>query len=33
VSPEYAAEIGADAYGKDAMDAVRQVKRLLGENK
>jgi 5-methyltetrahydrofolate--homocysteine methyltransferase len=31
VSPAYAEEIGADAYGKDAMDAVRQVKKLLGD--
>ncbi len=30
VSPDYAREIGADAYGKDAMDAVRQVQKLLG---
>ncbi len=30
VSPGYAEEIGADAFGKDAMDAVRQVKKLLG---
>lgn len=31
VSEEYAGEIGADAFGKDAMDAVRQVKKLLGD--
>jgi 5-methyltetrahydrofolate--homocysteine methyltransferase len=31
VSPEYALEIGADAYGRDAMDAVRQVRKLLGD--
>ncbi|MCJ7681825.1 MAG: homocysteine S-methyltransferase family protein [Candidatus Aminicenantes bacterium] len=31
VSEEYAEEIGADAFGKDAMDAVRQVKKLLGD--
>jgi 5-methyltetrahydrofolate--homocysteine methyltransferase len=31
VSPSYAREIGADAYGKDALDAVRQVKNLLKE--
>jgi 5-methyltetrahydrofolate--homocysteine methyltransferase len=30
VSPGYAEEISADAFGKDAMDAVRQVKKLLG---
>lgn len=29
VSAEYAGEIGADAYGKDAVDAVRKVKELL----
>ena len=33
VSPGYAEEIGADAYGKDAMDAVRQVKKLLAGEK
>ncbi|MCK4476339.1 MAG: cobalamin-dependent protein [Methanophagales archaeon] len=31
VSAEYAGEIGADAYGKDAVDAVRKVKELLSE--
>ncbi|MBU2437706.1 MAG: homocysteine S-methyltransferase family protein [Acidobacteria bacterium] len=31
VSEEYAKEIGAEAFGKDAMDAVRQVKKLLGD--
>lgn len=29
VSAEYAEEIGADAYGKDAVDAVRKAKELL----
>ncbi len=29
VSVEYAREIGADAYGKDAVDAVRKAKELL----
>ncbi|MGB2842241.1 MAG: cobalamin-dependent protein [Halobacteriota archaeon] len=29
VSAEYAREIGADAYGKDAVDAVRKAKELL----
>jgi len=29
VSAEYANEIGADAYGKDAVDAVRKAKELL----
>jgi 5-methyltetrahydrofolate--homocysteine methyltransferase len=32
VSAAYARNIGADAYGKDAMDAVRQIKKLLGTN-
>lgn len=30
VTREWAEEIGADGYGRDAMDAVREVKRLLG---
>ena len=30
VSAEYANEIGADAYGKDAVEAVRKAKELLG---
>ena len=30
VSSSYANEIGADAYGKDAVDAVRKAKALLG---
>ena len=29
VSSEYAKEIGADAYGKDAVDAVKKAKELL----
>jgi 5-methyltetrahydrofolate--homocysteine methyltransferase len=31
VTEEYAAEIGADAYGKDAVDAVAEAKRLIGK--
>jgi 5-methyltetrahydrofolate--homocysteine methyltransferase len=31
VTAEYARSVEADAYGKDAMDAVRQVKKLLEE--
>ncbi len=31
VTREYAAKIGADAYGKDAVDAVAEAKRLLGK--
>lgn len=31
VSAGYAEEIGADAYGKDAVDAVRKAKELLGK--
>ncbi len=31
VSKEYAEEIGADTYGKDAVDAVRKAKELLGK--
>lgn len=30
ITPEYAKEIGADAYSRDAADAVRVAKRLLG---
>jgi len=30
VNEDYAREIGADIYAKDAMDAVRQITRLLG---
>ena len=33
VTPEFASEIGADAYGKQAMDAVRKVEGLLTEKK
>jgi len=29
VTPEFAGEIGADAYGKDAIEAVQRAKRLL----
>ena len=30
ITPEYAREIGADGYSKDAADAVRVAKELLG---
>ena len=30
VTEEWAEEIGADAYGRDALDAVKKVKELLG---
>ena len=30
VREDYAKEIGADAYGKDAWDGVKKVKELLG---
>lgn len=30
ITPEYAVEIGADAYSSDAADAVKTAKRLLG---
>jgi len=30
VSAEFATEIGADAYGKDAVEAVKKAKELLG---
>lgn len=33
VSAEYASEIGADAYGKDAVEAVRKAKELLKTRK
>jgi 5-methyltetrahydrofolate--homocysteine methyltransferase len=33
VSEEYAAKIGADAYGKDASDAVDKAVKLLEELK
>ena len=29
VSPSFAREIGADAYGKDAMDTIKKIERLL----
>ncbi len=32
VSEEYAMEIGADAYGKDAVDAVKKAKALIQNN-
>ncbi len=32
VTAEYAAEIGADAYGKDAVDAVKKANKLLKTN-
>jgi len=31
LSPEYAREIGASAYARDAIDAVRQAERLMSE--
>ncbi len=31
VTKEYASKIGADAFGKDAVDAVAEAKRLLGK--
>ena len=31
VTKEYADKIGADAYGKDAVDAVAEAKRLIGK--
>jgi 5-methyltetrahydrofolate--homocysteine methyltransferase len=31
VTKEYAEKIGADAYGKDAVDAVAEAKRLIGK--
>jgi len=33
VTPEFAAEIGADAYGRDAVDAVNIAKKLIPERK
>ncbi len=30
LTPEYAAVIGADAYGRDAMDAVRYAEKIIG---
>ncbi len=33
VSADYARAVAADAYGKDAMDAVRQVRKLVGEDR
>jgi len=32
VSPEWAESIGADGTGRDAIEAVRLARRLLGEN-
>jgi len=32
VTPEYAAQSGADAYGKDAVDAVRTANLLVGKS-
>ena len=32
ISQKFAAEIGVDGYGKDAAEAVRLVKELVGEN-
>ncbi len=32
VTKEYAVEIGADAYGEDAVDAVAEAKRLIGKS-
>ena len=31
VTEDWARQIGADAYGRDAFEAVRKVKMLLGE--
>jgi len=31
VTPEYAAEIGADLYAKDAMEAVARIRKLVGK--
>jgi 5-methyltetrahydrofolate--homocysteine methyltransferase len=31
VSPGFAKEIGADAYGKDAMDAIQKIQTLTGK--
>jgi len=31
VTPEYAREIGADLYAKDAMEAVARIKKMLGK--
>jgi 5-methyltetrahydrofolate--homocysteine methyltransferase len=31
ITPEFAAEIGADGYGEDAMSAVEVATRLLGK--
>ncbi len=33
VTPSFAREIGADAYCKDAMDAIRKIEKLSGESK
>lgn len=32
VTPEYADQIGADAYGKDAFEAVVKARKLIGES-
>jgi len=32
VTPAYADQIGADAYGRDAVDAVAEAKRLIGKS-
>jgi methanogenic corrinoid protein MtbC1 len=31
VTPEYAKQIGADAYGKDAVEAVIAARKLVGK--
>jgi methanogenic corrinoid protein MtbC1 len=31
VTPEWAKEIGADAYGEDAVDAPKKARQLLGD--
>lgn len=33
VTPSFAREIGADAYGKDAMDAIRKIEKISGKRK
>jgi 5-methyltetrahydrofolate--homocysteine methyltransferase len=33
VTPSYARKIGADAYGKDALDGIRKIERITGRSK
>jgi 5-methyltetrahydrofolate--homocysteine methyltransferase len=33
VTPAFARRIGADAYGKDALDAIRKIEALAGRKK